>query len=217
MKSSEETIERVMAGLREASAAPGMERRVLEAVEDRASALSRPGWRRWRPTGLRVPARPAAIRPSARGLALAGLFVAAVAIPSIYRMRRAPAPSGVRPAAAQSQPSAASGLIAKSPQPPLPGSNARRMGRSGAKKTRLVDDKDSAAVRDTLTVSYPAPPMPLTEQEKLLLRIAHSGDPVELAMLNPEVRARREAQGEAEFQAFFPPPPPIKETPDDHL
>lgn len=217
MKSSEEAIERVMAGLCEAKASPGMERRILEAVEDRASALSRSGWRRWRPTSLRVPARPAAIRPSARGLALAGLFVAAVAIPSIYRMRRAPAPYGVRPVAALSQPRAASGLIAKSPQLPRPGSNARRMGRSGAKKTRLVGDKDSAAVRDTLSISYPAPPMPLTEQERLLLRIAHSDDPVELAMLNPEVRARREAQGEAEFKEFFPPPPPIKEKADDHL
>jgi len=34
--------------------------------------------------------------------------------------------------------------------------------------------------------NHPAPPMPLTEQEKLLLRIAHKGDPEELAMLNPE-------------------------------
>lgn len=218
MKSSEEAIERVMAGLRDASASSGMERRILETVEGRASARSRLGWRRRRPVWLSMPARPVAIRPSARGLTLASLLVAAVAIPSISWMRHAPAPSRAKPAATASQPRAAtSGLIATSPQLPRPRSNARRVGRSGAKRTRLVDDKDSAAVRDTFAVSHPAPPMPLTEQEKLLLRIAHAGDPVELAMLNPEIRARREAQGEAEFKEFFPPPPPIKEKADDHL
>jgi hypothetical protein len=54
--------------------------------------------------------------------------------------------------------------------------------------------------------SYPAPPMPLTEQEKLLLRIAHKSDPVELAMLDPVVRAARDAEEKAEVKNFFEPP-----------
>jgi hypothetical protein len=45
--------------------------------------------------------------------------------------------------------------------------------------------------------------MPLTEQERLLLRIAHKGDPVELAMLDPMQRAARNAEEQTEFQRFF--------------
>jgi hypothetical protein len=45
--------------------------------------------------------------------------------------------------------------------------------------------------------------MPLTEQERLLLRIAHKGDPVEMAMLDPKIRAAREREEEAEVQRFF--------------
>jgi hypothetical protein len=45
--------------------------------------------------------------------------------------------------------------------------------------------------------------MPLTEQERLLLKIAHKGDPVEMAMLDPKIRAAREREEEAEVQRFF--------------
>ncbi len=55
--------------------------------------------------------------------------------------------------------------------------------------------------------SFPAPPMPLTEQEKLLRRIAHTGDPVELAALNAEKRRRVAAQDEVAYLQMFPPPP----------
>jgi hypothetical protein len=51
--------------------------------------------------------------------------------------------------------------------------------------------------------SYPAPPLPLTEQERLLLRIVHKDDPVEMAVLNPVLRAARDAEDQAEFQRFF--------------
>jgi hypothetical protein len=50
--------------------------------------------------------------------------------------------------------------------------------------------------------SHPAPQAPLTQEEKLLLRIVHAGDPQQMAMLNPEIRARQEAENEAEFQEF---------------
>jgi hypothetical protein len=47
--------------------------------------------------------------------------------------------------------------------------------------------------------------MPLTEQEKLLLRVVHHGAPEELAMLNNDARAKQEADSQAEFQRFFEP------------
>jgi hypothetical protein len=64
-------------------------------------------------------------------------------------------------------------------------------------------DRDAVAVEAMHAASYPAPPMPLTEQEKLLLRLVHKDDPVELAMLDPKVRALQELEDKAEFQRFF--------------
>jgi hypothetical protein len=63
--------------------------------------------------------------------------------------------------------------------------------------------EDSIAVREMHAASFPAPPMPLTEQEKLLLRIVHRGDPVEMAMLDPAVRAARDAEEKADVARFF--------------
>jgi hypothetical protein len=51
--------------------------------------------------------------------------------------------------------------------------------------------------------SFPAPPLPLTEQEKLLLRVAHRGNPENMAILNPEVQAVISAKATQEFQQFF--------------
>src|SRR5580700_2837108 len=55
--------------------------------------------------------------------------------------------------------------------------------------------------------SRPAPPMPLTEQERLLLRLVHKDDPVELAMLDSmldsKIRALQDSEDKAEFQTFF--------------
>jgi hypothetical protein len=45
--------------------------------------------------------------------------------------------------------------------------------------------------------------MPLTEQERLLLKMAHQGGPELIAMLNPAVRAGREAEEQAEVAKFF--------------
>ncbi len=69
---------------------------------------------------------------------------------------------------------------------------------------------------DSASISYPAPPMPLTEQEKLLLRIIHKDDPVQIAMLDPVQREAMYASERAQVQQFFTPPTPSKqETPSE--
>jgi hypothetical protein len=67
----------------------------------------------------------------------------------------------------------------------------------------VVVDSDSAALEEMHAASYPAPPMPLTEQERLLLRLVHKDDPVELAMLDPKLRDLQDSEDKAEFQRFF--------------
>jgi hypothetical protein len=66
-----------------------------------------------------------------------------------------------------------------------------------------ADSEDSIAMSEMRAPSLPAPPMPLTEQERLLLRMAHKNDPVELAILDPKLRELQDAQEKAEFQRFF--------------
>jgi hypothetical protein len=59
------------------------------------------------------------------------------------------------------------------------------------------------AVRETQEASFPPPPLPLTEQERLLLRLAHRGDAQNMALLNPDVRAEQTAKATEQFQQFF--------------
>ena len=54
--------------------------------------------------------------------------------------------------------------------------------------------------------SFPAPPEPLTEQERLLVRIARHPQRSDAQFLIAEVREAELARGNAEFERFFPPP-----------
>ncbi len=57
--------------------------------------------------------------------------------------------------------------------------------------------------------SHPAPPLPLTTQERALLRIAQTANPKQLATLTPEEHAKLEAQDAAAFAKFFAPHAPL--------
>jgi hypothetical protein len=225
MKNSEEAIERVLAGLRDADAPAGMERRILEVLDDRAATRTRSGWRRLRPIWLVAPARPFAVGSLVCGVALVSLFVAALAIPSIRRLGLAPARSKMNPAGAGASAesvrltTAATAASVAQLHPTESGGQPRRRRTSEGATTASVDhsrdrdghdgvsnrdtDSDSAALEEMRAASHPAPPLPLTEQERLLLRIVHRSDPVELAMLDPMTRAARDVEEGAEFQRFF--------------
>ncbi|HEY5382192.1 MAG TPA: hypothetical protein VIJ65_08045 [Acidobacteriaceae bacterium] len=72
--------------------------------------------------------------------------------------------------------------------------------------------EEAADLADLHAPSHPAPPLPLTPQEKALLRLVryrNTTQLAELAALNPEVSAARDAQEAAAFHAFFPDPPPL--------
>src|SRR5271169_4084050 len=115
MKNSEEAIDRVLAGLRDADAPVGMEGRILEALEDQASVRSRSG-RRWlRPMWLVTAAYPVATRALVCGVALAGLLAAvSLGIPAILRLGHAPAQSKMSQVPAGSRPLVTPEAVAKS-------------------------------------------------------------------------------------------------------
>jgi hypothetical protein len=53
------------------------------------------------------------------------------------------------------------------------------------------------------SAGYPAPPLPLTEQEKMLLRVAQRNDAQNKALLNPDLQAAQSAKNTEQFQHFF--------------
>ncbi len=71
---------------------------------------------------------------------------------------------------------------------------------SGVRKPATVDD--------SYVASFPAPPAPLTEQERLLLQLARRHDTAEEAMLLPDALRLEEARSQEEYRRFFPPADP---------
>jgi hypothetical protein len=59
----------------------------------------------------------------------------------------------------------------------------------------------------------PFPEQPLTPEERTLVLLARRTDPKELAILNPEARAKLDAEEAAKFSEFFAPPPPAPSQP----
>jgi hypothetical protein len=70
---------------------------------------------------------------------------------------------------------------------------------------------DAQALADLHAPSHPAPPLPLTPQEKLFLHMLHYGNLTQLAELNPIVRAQHDDDEATAFKTFFPDPPPLKQ------
>jgi hypothetical protein len=58
-------------------------------------------------------------------------------------------------------------------------------------------------LRSTQTPGFPAPPLPLTQQEKLLLHLAHRNDAQDMNLLNADVQAQQSAKATQQFQEFF--------------
>jgi hypothetical protein len=218
--SPDQSIDQVLHGLRDSQPSAQMEHRILatleatleHALQNPASVRSPSKGRRLPFLGLASPTRPIA----ACAAALAGLVLAAIMLPSReHRLAPAPKSSRTNPQLIVSVPSTASGATApapwKIPSPPQPAPRMRPVQNTNlhATKTATNQDEDAVALSEMRAPSFPAPPMPLTQQEKLLLRLVHKGAPEELAMLDPGYRARQQAQSDAEFRNFFDPPKPF--------
>jgi hypothetical protein len=194
MRDAERTIERLLAGLRDAEPPGGMEHRILEALDGmgaREVAASALLWRR--------PLRPA----------LAMLLACAVILMVVFTVQQRKHVPG-------------QSLVPLKPKNGLNGApyifSSLRVGQKPQRAS--VDQKvrsprwttsgipakhsqDAPAVGEMQTASFPAPPLPLTEQERLLLRLAHRGDSGATAILNPDAQAAQTAKGAEQFQQFF--------------
>jgi hypothetical protein len=178
MRDADETIKTLLEGFRDAEPPSGMQSRILQAVELHP-AVSPGLLESW------------GLRPSvAVGLVCAAVFTACLAVATrIYQpwhrpanvarqVTHAVAQQGARPKTTAVK--AIAGLRRKAP-------------RASATRPR----------EETQMASYPAPALPLTEQERLLLRLAHRHDVQSVAILNPDLQTAASAEAAKQFQQFF--------------
>ena len=214
-------IDRVFSGLREAEPPQGMQQRVIRAARERAGVRKRPFF-------------PFLFENKSAWIVAAMIVagVAAVACWTIVRLinatqiaQHAPTPTSppalsgslltvVPPAhLAPAVPLAVRSSLASAPGTRLRPISVKQ--RSSLASNTDPDepgiDQDALARSEMNEPSHPAPPMPLTEQEKLLIRILGKGDPVELAMLDPGIRNIRATGDKADFDRFFKQPPKVVE------
>jgi hypothetical protein len=185
-------IDRVLGALRHAVPPTGMERRILNMleIEARRPALAiRPGRIVWMTTAA----------------CCCGALIVAVLI-GMFVMRRHPAPAvstvRIQPAQASntSRPSVA--IV-----PEMTEAAPILHPHSGAVQHSAQSRRNEVAQSEETLISHPAPPIPLTEQERILLRFARHGRTDDLAQISNERKAAKEEQDATEFQAFFEPPP----------
>lgn len=177
MTDADETIKVLMAGFRDAEPPSGMQSRIFEALELHATVS--PGLiKLWR------------LRPSvAWAFVCAAVLAAALAIAiRIYQPlhRSANATSQVAHGDARQ------GARPETTAVKTPAGLRRKAPRGSATRPR-----------ESELASYPAPPLPLTEQERLLLRLAHRDGAQSDAILNPNLQAAESAAAAEQFQQFF--------------
>jgi hypothetical protein len=177
MKDADGTIERLLAGLRDAEPPVGIERRILQALDGMEAREVAAPVSLWRPAMALL-------------LACAVILTAAVIV---HQRRHAPADLS----------RSTSAPVRPDTRPELVLQKAHTGPRRTTSRVSLRHAHDVPAARETRASSFPAPPLPLTEQEKLLLRLAHRGDPENMAILNPDVRAAQTAKATEQFQQFF--------------
>jgi hypothetical protein len=203
-------IDRVLNALRDAVPPIGMDRRILNILEAQSSLKSvipsEATKSRSRGTPAFSTSRTPTILRWTTGTALAAITVAAL-ITLTTRRNTSPtttvnAPKTI-PTRAPHQPLASATVAHLAPTTQRIIAPAHPTPPQHVETAQLIEDAQ---------ISHPAPPIPLTDQERLLLRYARHGRTEDLAQISNDRKAAREQQDAADFQAFFEPPIKIGES-----
>jgi hypothetical protein len=204
MKNSDEAIDRALARLRDAEVPEGLEARIAAKLEGHAAVRDVAGVR-WRDLFSGTAAAGVWWRGAVSGVAVAMLLVGLVWMVG-HRGRSGAGDVVVRerPVAAVS-PAAVVGVAQVKP--------CATPGLLGVAHVVTHVRRDDGVRVAEAQVSHPAPAMGLTAQERKLVQLARKGDAKNLAPLDPEMRAKAEAQDAAEFQKFFAEPVRVEAAP----
>ena len=191
----ESSIDIVLAALKATEPSPGFERRLLEALAAPSAASPRPA-RRW--LSLPALARVRRSLPAAVPFFLAAALLLTLSF-AFFHQHVARTSTVTNQARTTLYPH--DQLLAPSSlhQVERPQSVLRHT----APHSRLGRHGVPASHAPAQLASFPAPPLPLTSQEKLLLRVAHAQNPQQSALLNPALRASLAARDNEDFQIFF--------------
>lgn len=196
----QDRIDTVLQALRDAEPAPGMQQRITAALHrgEQSSNATKYHWPLWVPPAVALPR-----------LALAAVIVAAAAaflLHARHNDRTSAAdisvthqPSGKLTAWVDAV--APTGSHKESPSA-LPAAIPASTPRHSRSATQVEGASRQSPAEER---SFPAPPLPLTEQERLLIRLIHREAPVQLAQLTtPAINAARQQETD-EVTAFFAP------------
>jgi len=188
-------IDRVLNALRDVTPPPCMDRRILNILEAQSSHRGVIPSEAKRSRGIPAfpTARPATFLRWTAGTALVALTVAALitfntrrqTTPALIAVPSTPTLAPQTPTATSTQP-APTIHRAIAPANPLPPQHAET--------AELIEDAQ---------VSHPAPPIPLTDQDRILLRYARRARSEDLAQISNDRKAAKDQQEAADFQAFF--------------
>jgi hypothetical protein len=220
------TIDRALSALRDAQPRSGLEGRILASLEHRSAAPQ--------PRGFHLSAQVALwTATSATVLAIASLIIlhghtaaptefahtsarnSVILSEASHRDAKSKDPDVVRPAT-NHEPLSTTNLaqlsqtVSSRPERAARSGETPVLGNTGEPRA-TGDDLDAQALADLHAPSHPAPPLPLTPQERLFLHMLHYGNLTQLAELNPIVRAQHDDDEATAFKTFFPDPPPLKQ------
>ncbi len=192
--SHDEAIDQALAALHAAEAPEGMEARILRRLD--AAAAPRPralGW--WYAGGL---------------TALAAILLT-MAVREFHPISAPATVSSVqpKPAAHTSGSASVPASEAASPRRTAPAVAQTSPGRPALQPLRSAFPRRTPNASDqtrqarATLLSFPAPAEPLTEQEKLLQRVARRGDQEDFDLLNPESVELAMALDKADFDEFL--------------
>jgi hypothetical protein len=175
MNDPDRTIENLLAGLRDAEPPPGMHHRILDAMVARRATTHNP--RRL-------------LHP-----AIAMSLACALAI-TIWVQHHRHLPANLT--------SYATNVDAPRTKPPQTVANRTPREPRRATSRALLRPTHAGEVSYVKeSPGFPAPPLPLTEQEKQLLRLVHHNDAHDMTLLNRDVQAQQSAKATQQFQQFF--------------
>ncbi|HEY5055211.1 MAG TPA: hypothetical protein VII58_03575 [Acidobacteriaceae bacterium] len=217
-------LDRALAALRTAGLPEGMEARILHTLDAR----------------LAEPQPASFLRSAWLRGALTGGLVATAACALVFitlRTERTTAPQTHEAATIQPQQSPTATTVALRTSDPCPGAPSIRDGHgadgwdeksiqvrhsSSVLGAPSIRDRRSAHEWESITSraprlipasfapSHPAPPLPLTAQERALMRLVRTASPTQFASLHRPTDDKSDAESQAAFDKFFGPSPEIR-------
>jgi len=218
-KQHKAAIDRVLEALRDAAPPAGMETRIAQRLaEQRVDATVDTSL--WRGLFARLAIQGPWLRGAITGAATASLaFGAFLLLARPHHEDSMAQTSGnssqrwVAPRAGRATP------VSVGAEPPVGQSGNKPCGnpmlmraRGGATPSRTVSGaipRRPILRTASFAPSRPAPPAPLTAQERALLQLTRTASPAALAALNPAAEQQADAEREAAFEKFFAPSPQL--------